>query len=50
MKGLGAEKVVNQLRLAVVCPIVNWKIVFMLIAVLLSENPECLDDMRSKIN
>lgn len=40
---------IAQLGVAVVRPIVNWKIIFRLIAVLLSEKPECCDDLKSKI-
>ncbi|XP_034250114.1 Fanconi anemia group A protein homolog [Thrips palmi] len=46
VSGLGAEKILNQLGVAVVRPTVNWKIIFSLIAVLLSEKPECCDDLR----
>lgn len=46
VSSLGTDKIINQLAVAVVRPAVNWKTIFLLVAVLLSKRPECCNDMK----
>lgn len=48
IKALGVEKVINKLGAAVVGPNFSWKVIFLLVAALLSDSPDCCENLGSK--
>ncbi|XP_026273564.1 Fanconi anemia group A protein homolog [Frankliniella occidentalis] len=50
VRALGDDKVVSQICAAVVKPSVNFKVIFLLTAAVLSENPECCENFQRLID